>query len=131
MITIKNYGEEGINLEQGKITIMNMIVFCILVLAAVMAFKYVAGNVDKKQIKKEVFDEMGIFRGAALTEEKYNEIVDQVLGKRSLQSLESDFSIDAKGLISYYFKYELSINYLLFERSEIVEVEGEMENYGG
>ncbi len=118
-------------MKQGKITLMSIIVFCILVFAGLMAFKYAVGTIDKKQIKKEIFDEMGIFRGAALTDEKIREIVIQVLAKRSLKPLEIYSEISEKGKVYYYYKYELNINYILFKNSEIIEVEGEMENYGG
>jgi hypothetical protein len=119
------------NLKQGKITIMSMIAFCILVLAAAMAFNHVAGAVDKKQIKKEIYDGMGTLRGTALTEEKTREIVIQVLGKRSLKPLEIYAEIDDKAIIHFSYKYELTINYILFKRIEIVEVADKMENYGG
>ena len=118
-------------MKQGKITLMNMIVFCILVLAGVMVFKHAAGAVDKKQIKKEIYDEMGIFRGQALTEEKVAQIVTDILAKRGIEPLDISYQIDEKNKIHYYYKYELVINYILFKRSEIVEVEGEIENYGG
>jgi hypothetical protein len=118
-------------LKQGKITLMNMIVFCILVLAGVMALKHAAGAIDKKQIKKEIYDEMGIFRGAALTEGKVEQIITDILAKRGIEPLDISYELDDKQKIHYYYKYELTINYLLFKRSEIVEVEGEMENYGG
>jgi hypothetical protein len=119
------------NMQKGKTTILNVIVFCILVLAAFMAFKYFANGIDKKQIKKEIFDEMGVFRGSQLTDAKIREIIGQVLNKRSLQPLEiySEFTSDGKIYFSY--KYEISVNYLLFKRTEIVAVEDEMENYGG
>ena len=118
-------------MKQGKITIMNMIVFCILVLAGLMAVKHIAAGVDKKQIKKEIFDEMGLFRGSALTDEKISDIVTAVLAKRSLEPIDVYSEFSEKGKIYYYYKYELIINYLLFKRKEIVEVEGDMENYGG
>ncbi len=110
---------------------MNIVVFSILVMVAMMTFKYFAAQIDKKQIKKEVFDEIGIFRGAQLNDAKIREIIVQVLNKRSLQPIETFAEIDSKGMVYYFFKYELAINYILFKRSEIIEVEGEMENYGG
>ena len=119
------------NMQKGKVTVTSIIVFCILVLVGIMVFKHVVGNIDKKQIKKEVFDEVGIFRGAQLSDAKVREIIAQVLEKRSLQPLEVFAEIDSRGMVYYSFKYELMINYILFKRSEIVEVEGEMENYGG
>jgi hypothetical protein len=119
------------NMQKGKMTIMSIIVFCILVLAAIMAFKYLANGVEKKQIKKEIFDEMGVFRGTQLTDAKIREIVGQVLNKRSLIPLDIFSEFKGNGKIYYFYKYEISIDYLLFKQNEIVEVEGEMENYGG
>jgi hypothetical protein len=128
---MKKYKEEKLSMQKGKMTIMNIIVFCVLVLAAIMAFKYIASGIDKKQIKKEIFEEMGVFRGPQLTDAKIRDIVDQVLNKRSLQPLEVFIEFKSNGKIYYFYKYEIGINYLLFKRSEIVEVEGEIENYGG
>lgn len=118
-------------MQKGKVTITSVMTFGILVLIALMTFKYFAANIDKKQIKKEVFDEVGIFRGSGLDEEKIREIIVQVLSKRSLKPMEIFAEIDSKGMVYYFFKYELTINYILFKRKELVEVEAEMENYGG
>ncbi|MEI6614684.1 MAG: hypothetical protein WCL37_07285 [Chrysiogenales bacterium] len=118
-------------MQKGKITFLSVIVFCILAMAALMAFKYVVNAIDKKQIKKEIFDTMGVLRGSQLTEAKIREIVGQVLKKRSLQPLEVFSEFKSNGEIYFYYKYEVSINYLLFKHNEIVDVEGEMENYGG
>jgi hypothetical protein len=118
-------------MQKGKITLLSLMVFCILVLAAFMAFKYIANGIDKKQIKKEVYDTIGVYRGSRLTDAKVREVIGQVLNKRSLQPSEIFFEFIGKGRIYYYFKYEVSINYLIFKRNEIVEVEGEMDNYGG
>jgi uncharacterized protein YneF (UPF0154 family) len=119
------------NMQKGKMTIMNIIVFCVLVLAGVMAFKYFASEIDKKQIKKEIFDEMGVFRGPQLTDDKIREIIGQVLNKRSLHPLEVSSEFKSNGRIHFSYKYEIIVNYLLFKRNEIVAVEDEIENYGG
>jgi hypothetical protein len=126
-----NCKEEEMNMQKGKITILNVIVFCIMVVAAIMAFKYFASGIDKKQIKKEIFDEIGTFRGTELNETKVREIIGKVLNKRSLQPLEVFSEFKSNGKISFFYKYEISIDYLLFKSNEIVEVEGEMDNYGG
>lgn len=119
------------NMQKGKITIKDTIVFCILALAALMAFKYFANGIEKKQIKKEIFDEMGVFRGPQLTEAKISEIIGQVLNKRSLQPLESFSEFKSNGKIYFYYKYQIIVNYFFFKSNEIVTVEDEMENYGG
>ena len=119
------------NMQKGKITFLSVIAFCILALAALMAFKYFVNVIEKKEIKKEIFDTMGVFRGVQLTEAKIREIVDEVLVKRSLQPLEIFTEFKSHGIIHFSYKYEIRINYLLFKHNEIVAVEDEMENYGG
>ncbi len=54
------------NGQRGKITFMNLVVFLILVLGGFMAFKYIATGIEKKQIKKEVFDSLGSMRGGEI-----------------------------------------------------------------
>ena len=119
------------NLQKGKITFLSVIVFCILAMAALMAFKFIANGIDKKQIKKEIFDTIGTFRGSGLTDAKIREIVGQVLNKRSLQPLEVFSEFKSNGKIYFSYNYEVTINYLLFKHKEIVAIEGEMDNYGG
>jgi hypothetical protein len=118
-------------MQKGKITFVNTLILCVLVVAGVVVFKYAVSRIDQKQIKKEIFDEMGVFRGPQLTQDKFEAIVAKALAKRALEPLETSFEINAKGLISFYYQYEQTVNYILFKRTEIVEVEDEMENYGG
>jgi hypothetical protein len=119
------------NMQKGKITVLSVIIFSIMVLAAVMAFKYFAYGIEKRMIKKEIFDVMGVFRGPQLTDAKIREIVGQVLSKRSLQPMEVYSEFQSNGKINFSYKYEISINYILFQHTEIVSVEDEMENFGG
>jgi hypothetical protein len=123
--------EEQMNMQKGKITITNLIFFCIVVFAGFMAFKYIANGIEKKQIKKEVFDGIGVFRGSHLTDAKIKEIIGEVLGKRALEPLEVYDEFKSNGMVYFYYKYEITVNYLLFKRKEIIEVEEDMENYGG
>jgi uncharacterized protein YneF (UPF0154 family) len=118
------------NMQKGKITFFNVILLSIMTFAAFLAFKYIASSIDKKQIRKEIFDEIGIVRGRNLTEEKIREIITQVLSKRSLQPLEVFSEIKSNGMVSFSYRYEVTVNYLVFKHKEIVAVEDEMENYG-
>ena len=119
------------NMQKGKITIMNVIVFCIIVLAGVIAVKYLAKGIDQKQIKKEIYDTIGVLRGSTLTDAKVREIISEVLNKRSLEPLEIFTEFRSNNKIYFSYKYEITVNYILFKRNEIVAVEDEMENYGG
>ena len=119
------------NMQKGKITVLSVMFFCIMILAALMAFKYITNGVEKKQIKIEIYDAMGVSRGSQLNEARIREIVEQVLNKRSLQPLEVFSEISSKGRIRFSYKYKVTVNYFLFKRSEIVAVEDEMDNYGG
>lgn len=128
---MKKIKEEEMDMQKGKMTIMSVIAFCILVLGGLMAFKFFANGIDNKQIKKEIFDEMGVLRGSQLTDAKIREIVGQVLNKRSLQPLEINSEFKSNGKIYFSYRYEVTINYVLFKHKELVAVEDEMDNYGG
>lgn len=119
------------NMQKGKITIMNVIVFGILVLAVIIAIRFIAKGIDQKQIKKEVFDTIGVVRGSTLTDAQVREIITEVLEKKSLQPLEISVEFKSNNKVHYSYKYEMTVNYILFKHSEIVAVEDEMENYGG
>ncbi len=118
-------------MQKGKITVINTLVFCVLVFLGMMVFKYTAARIDQKQIKKEIFDEMGVFRGPQLTPARIEAIVTKALAKRSLEPLEVFAEISDKGIISFYYEYEMTVDYILFKRTETIEVEDTMENYGG
>ena len=118
-------------MQRGKITVISLVVFCILALAALMAVRYFGSSIEKKQIKKEIFDEMGIFRGSQLTDDKIREIVDMILKKRSLQALEVYSEFKSGGKVEFSYSYELTTDYILFKRTEVVEVNDAMDNYGG
>lgn len=118
-------------MTKGKITVTSVFVFCILAMGGLMAVKHFGSGIEKKQIKKEIYDEMGIYRGPQLTDAKIRAIVDQVLAKRSLQALEVFSEIKSNGKVEYSYSYELITNYILFQRSETVTVNDSMDNYGG
>lgn len=118
-------------MQKGKITIWNLAFFLILVFAAVLAVRYFGTGIEKKQIKKEIFDEMGVFRGPQLTDAKIRDIVDRVLRKRSLEPIEVNTEFKSNGIIEFSYKYEITTDYILFKRKEIVDVVDGMENYGG
>ena len=120
------------NGQRGKITFMNLIVFVILVFGGFMAFKYIASGIEKKQIKKEVFDTLGSTRGADPDDAKIMATIESILEKKKVEILEVSADVDkSKSMIYYSFKYKLETNYVLFKHSEIIEVMDEMPNYGG
>ncbi len=76
------------NGQRGKITFMNLIVFVILVFGGFMAFKYIASGIEKKQIKKEIFDTLGSTRGADPDDAKIMAVIESVLEKKEVEILE-------------------------------------------
>jgi len=111
---------------------MNLIVFFILVFGGFMAFKFIANGIEIKQIKKEVFDTLGNTRGGERGNAEIIEIIEGVLKKKEIEILEVNANVDrSKSLTQYSFRYKIETNYLLFKRSEIIEVVDEIENYGG
>jgi len=119
------------NGQRGKITFMNLIVFLILVVGGFMAFKFIATGIEKKQIKIEVFDALGIARGGDVDNSQFMAVIESILKKKKVEILEVSADVDkSKGKIYYSFKYKIDTDYVLFKRSEIVEVIDEIDSYG-
>jgi len=117
------------NGQRGKMTFMSLIAATILLLGGFMAFKYIGTSLEKKQIKKEVFDTLGTFRGSQMDRTKAMESIEEVLQKKQVEILEVYAEIDGGGVIHYSFKYKIDTNYLIFKGSETIEVVGEIANY--
>jgi hypothetical protein len=117
------------NGQRGKMTFMSLIAMVILLVGGFMAFKYIGTGLEKKQIKKEVFDMLGTFRGSQMDGAKAMESIEEVLQRKHVEILEVYAEIDKGGVIHYSFKYKIDTNYLFFKRSEIIEVADEIANY--
>ncbi len=117
------------NGQRGKATFLSMIAVVILFIGGFMAFKYIGTSVEKKQIKKEVFDMLGSTRGADRENAQLEAIIEGILQKRNVEILEIQAELE-KGVIYYSFSYKIKIDYLLFKRIEIIVVEDQIENYG-
>jgi hypothetical protein len=115
--------------QRGKMTFMSLIVLAILVLGGFMAFKFIGTNLEKKQIKKDVFNSIGEVRGRDFTSEELQGIIEGVLSKKGVEVLELNAELE-KSMIRYSFKYKIETDYFLFKRSEIVAVEDEVPNFG-
>lgn len=119
------------NGQSGKMTFLSLIAVAILVVGGYMAFKYISNNFQKKQIKKEVFDTLGSTRGGEKENAELVAIIEGILEKNNVEILEVAAELDrSTAMIRYSFSYRVEINYLLFRRSEIVDVVGEIANYG-
>lgn len=117
--------------QRGKMTFMSLIALVILVLGGFMAFKFIGTNLEKKQIKKDVFNAIGEVRGHDFTDAELQGIVEGILVKKGVEILELNASLDkGRALINYSFKYRIETDYWLFKRSEIVEVADQIENFG-
>ncbi|MDD8013167.1 MAG: hypothetical protein PHX05_06805 [Acidobacteriota bacterium] len=117
------------NSQRGKMTFMSLIAMVILAMVGYMAFKFIGTNLEKKQIKKEVFDTLGTYRGSQMDDARAMEIIENILLKHKTEILELDAHLNKEQVIQYSFKYKIDSDYLLFKRSEIVEVADEISNY--
>jgi hypothetical protein len=119
------------NGQRGKMTFMSLIAMAILIVGGFMAFKYIGSNLEKKQIKKEVFDILGSTRGGDRDDAELVALIDEVLKKRQIEVLDVAATLDrGNSVIRYSFSYRIEIDYLFFRRSEIVEVIDQIENFG-
>lgn len=117
--------------QSGKMTFMSLIALVILVLGGFMAFKFIGTNLEKKQIKKDVFNAIGDVRGRDFADAELQGIIEEILVKKGVEILELGASLDkGRAIIHYSFKYRIETDYLLFKHSEIVEIVDQIENYG-
>jgi hypothetical protein len=117
--------------QRGKMTFMSLIALAILVLGGFMAFKFIGTNLEKKQIKKDVFNAIGDVRGQNFTNDQLQGIIEEILKKKGVEILELNANLNTeRQIIHYSFRYRIEADYLLFKRSEIIEVEDEIANYG-
>jgi hypothetical protein len=119
------------NGQRGKMTFMSLIAMVILIVGGFMAFKYIGSGLEKKQIKKEVFDTLGSTRGGDKDDAELVALIEAVLKKRQIEILDVAATLDrGNSTIRYSFSYRVETDYLFFKHSEIVEVIDEIANYG-
>ncbi|MCU0275717.1 MAG: hypothetical protein MUF02_02485 [Acidobacteria bacterium] len=117
------------NRQLGKMTLWSLIATLLLALAGFMAFKYIGSNLEKKQIKKEVYDTLGIARSGDKTNADFVAVIEEILAKKGVEILSVTADTE-RGVIRYSFSYRIETDYFLFKRSETIEVMGEIESYG-
>jgi hypothetical protein len=119
------------NGQRGKMTFMSLIAMAILLVGGFMAFKYIGSGLEKKQIKKEVFDTLGSTRGGDKDDAELVALIEEVLKKRQIEILDVAATLDrSNSVIRYSFSYRIEVDYLFFRRSETVEVIDQIENFG-
>ena len=55
--------------------------------------------------------------------------IEGVLQKKKIEVLALSSELDARNVFHYRFQYKLETDYLLFKKSEVVEVVDQIENY--
>lgn len=115
--------------QSGKMTFMSMIAMVILVVGGYMAFQFIGSNLEKKQIKKEVFDTLGTTRGGDRDDAALVAVIEEVLLKHKIEVLDIAATLE-RSVIHYSFSYSMVTDFLLFKRSEVIEVVDQIENYG-
>jgi len=119
------------NSQRGKATIMSLIAFVILAFGAFAAFKFIGSGLEKKQIKKEVYDALGNTRGGDMGNAEIMGVISDILKKKQIEILEVSANVDrGRQVIHYSFQYRIITDYLLFKSSEIITVADQIENYG-
>ncbi len=121
--------EEKMNQQTGRITLASFLITLILVYGGFAAYKFLADYFGKKDLSKEVHDTLGTVRGGGFTGERAEEIVTEILKKKGITPLEVIVKL-GEGKLVYHYKFEQTIDYLLFQKREIVDVTEQMESYG-
>jgi len=122
--------------QNGKLTFFSLILLIILIYGGFVAIKLLGANFQKSQIKKEVYDTIGIMRGSDFTPELGVEAIKKVLQKNDnvIFDKNEDEAIEIileKNVLRYYFRFQIEINLLFFKQIKQVEIDDSMERYGG
>ena len=115
--------------QSGKMTFMSLIAIAILAIGGYMAFQYIGSNLEKKQIKKEIFDTLGSTRGGDRDDAALMAVIEDVLQKHEIEILDIAARMEGS-VIRYSFSYRMVTNFLFFKRDEVVEVADQIESYG-
>ncbi len=120
-----------INRQSGKSTLFNLILFVVVCYGGYATFKYLEAGSTKKQIKKDVYDTLGVIRGSELTPEKAREAILKVMTSHNVDRDSGTAQVEVSaGKITYEIAYSLTVDYLLFKKVEQVNVRTTMDNYG-
>jgi len=119
--------------QQGKMTVLSIIMALLLVYGSFAAFKLISSGLTKKQIKKEVYDTLGNMRGGG--DFTVNKAIDAIYGILEKQGVDVETAgVDVKlssGQLSYEVVYEMETDLLLFKKKDQVEFREAMDAYGG
>jgi hypothetical protein len=121
--------------QRGKVTFFSLILIIMLIYGIFVAIKLLGANFQESQIKKEVYDTIGVMRGSDFTTDMGAEAIRKILRKNDniiFDENEEDaieINLD-KSVIAYYFRFQIEIDLLLFKQLRLVEIEDTMERYG-
>ncbi len=118
--------------SKGKSTIGSLLVFLMLAYGGFALFKYVYNNFEKKSIKKEIVDYLGSARGGGMTEADAEQHLRTILDSHRVTVLqEPAVEVDReRGKLRFILTYAITVNYVLFKKTETVEIDDETDNYG-
>lgn len=120
------------NRQAGKITLVNLVMSVLLCYGAFAAFKYLQAGTTKKQIGKEIYDVVGIVRGSDMTQPRAEKAILEILEKHEVNPGSESVSVTVAGSqLNIEVDYALTVNYLIFKRTEQVHYSRSMDNYGG
>lgn len=119
------------NRQAGKITLVNLIMSVLVCYGAFAAFKYLQAGTTKKQIGKEIYDVVGIVRGSDSTQQTAEKAILKILAKYEVDPGSESATVSVTGnQVSIEVDYALTVNYLIFKRTQQVHYSRSMDSYG-
>ncbi len=121
--------------NSGKITFGGFIFLLLIVYGGFVAVKLIGAKYMQSQIKNEVFDEMGVLRGAGFTSEKGEQAIIDILLKHKSVVFDKnqgvvEVTIDRKkGSIKYRFEYKIKSDLILFKKIKSIVVDEKVRSY--
>lgn len=121
--------------QDGKITILGLLMIVILFYGGFCAVKVVSVNLMESQIKKEVHDMIGLLRGPGFTDALAATKIIEILERNDIIFDKEDaegvwVALDRKaGTIKWEFSYSVDVDLILKKYTKHYVVTDEMRSY--
>ncbi len=124
---------EEMRKEDGKVTIIGLIIIVLVVYGSFCAVKLVSANYMEKQIEKEVIDSFGLARGADFDPERAMDLICDILDQKGViydDEEEEEMNVYIqKGQINYSFRYQYEVNLIFYTSKRNIKVQHVMQNF--
>lgn len=146
-------------LPVGGIKFSTILMLVVVFYAGFVLVKVVSANIMRGQIRADIIDQMGYYRGPDFTIEAGEKVITEILKKHGVLDLEYDNEYydddyvyseaekksdnpedykghginislnDKKSMINFHLRYKYTNDFIFFKTVKVYDVEGELQNF--